>query len=189
MRSRSMFPKNLSTSGKLFTNERTNVSFKGILVLTQGKPRIDFENNIDVKSTDWLVNSVGEKLYVTELVSLSNAYKSCYYISEHKYNQSKQSNPVFSINATTIENSIIGTQTNATINLNAELQKLKSDIDSSNSPDKEELYQIISLLEELKNSQEPIPKGFLSKFSAVMQRNSWISGSVAGFLLNLFLHQ
>ena len=156
---RSMFPKNLSTSGKLFTNERTSVSFKGILVLNQGKPRIDFENNIDVKSTDWLVNSVGEKLYVTELVSLSNAYKSCYYISEHKYNQSKQSNPVFSINATTIENSIIGTQTNATINLNAELQKLKSDIDSSNSPDKEELYQIISLLEELKNSQEPIPEG------------------------------
>ena len=47
---RSMFPKNLSTSGKLFTNERTSVSFKGILVLNQGKPRIDFENNIDVKS-------------------------------------------------------------------------------------------------------------------------------------------
>ena len=170
---RSMFPKNLSTSGKLFTNERTSVSFKGILVLNQGKPRIDFENNIDVKSTDWLVNSVGEKLYVTESVSLSNAYKSCYYISEHKYNQSKQSNPVFSINATTIENSIIGTQTNATINLNAELQKLKSDIDSSNSPDKEELYQIISLLEELKNSQEPIPKGFLSKFSAIIC--GWLS--------------
>lgn len=115
MRSRSMFPKNLSTSGKLFTNERTNVSFKGILVLTQGKPRIDFENSVDVKSTDWLVNSVGEKLYVTELVSLSDSYKSCYYISEHDYNQSKQSNPAFSINATTIENSIIGTQTNATI--------------------------------------------------------------------------
>ena len=110
-----MFPKNLSTSGKPFTNERTNVSFKGILVLTQGKPRIDFENSVDVKSTDWLVNSVGERLYVTELVSLSDSYKSCYYISEHDYNQSKQSNPAFSINATTIENSIIGTQTNATI--------------------------------------------------------------------------
>lgn len=186
---RSMFPRNLSTSGKPFTNERTSVSFKGILVLNQGKPRIDFENSVDVKSTDWLVNSVGERLYVTELVSLSDSYKTCHYISEHEYNQSKQSNPAFSINATTIENSIIGTQTNATINLNSQLQKLRSDIDSSDSPDKEELHQIISLLEELKNGQEPVPKGFLSKFSAVMQRNSWISGSVAGFLLNLFLHQ
>lgn len=86
---RSMFPRNLSTSGKPFTNERTNVSFKGILVLNQGKPRIDFENSIDVKSTDWLVNSVGERLYVTELISLSDSYKSCYYISEYEYNQSK----------------------------------------------------------------------------------------------------
>ena len=83
---RSMFPRNLSTSGKSFTNERTNVSFKGILVLNQGKPRIDFENCIDVKSTDWLVNSVGERLYVTELISLSDSYKSCYYISEHECN-------------------------------------------------------------------------------------------------------
>lgn len=98
MRSRSMFPKNLSTSGKPFINERTNTSFKGILVLTQGKPRIDFENSVDVKSTDWLVNSVGERLYVTELVSLSDSYKSCYYINEHDYNQSKQSNTAFSIN-------------------------------------------------------------------------------------------
>ncbi len=73
MRSRSMFPKNLSTSGKPFINERTNTSFKGILVLTQGKPRIDFENSVDVKSTAWLVNSVGERLYVTELVLLSDS--------------------------------------------------------------------------------------------------------------------
>lgn len=49
---RSMFPRNLSTSGKPFTNERTNVSFKCILVLNQGKLWIDFENSIDVKSTD-----------------------------------------------------------------------------------------------------------------------------------------
>lgn len=186
---RSMFPRNLSTSGKPFKNERKNESFKGILVLNQGKPRIDFENSVDVKSTDWLVNSVGERLYVTELVSLSNAYKSCYYISEHEYNQSKQSNPTFSINATTIENSIIGTQTNATINLNMQLQQLRDDIDGSDSSDKEELYQIISMLEELSKNKEPVPRNIFSRFSAVMERNSWIAGSIASFLLNLFLHQ
>lgn len=184
-----MFPRNLSTNGKPFTNERTNESFKGILVLNQGKPRIDFENTIDVKSTDWLVNPVGERLYVTELVSLSSSYKSCYYISEHEYNQPKQSNPIFSINATTIENSIIGTQTNATINLNTQLQKLRSDIDSSNSLDKEELHQIVSMLEELSKSKEPVPRNIFSRFSAVMERNSWIARSIASFLLNLFLNQ
>lgn len=186
---RSMFPRNLSTSGKPFKNERTNESFKGILVLNQGKPRIDFENSVDVKSTDWLVNSVGERLYVTELASLSDSYKSCYYISEHEYNQSKQSNTTFSINATTIENSIIGTQANATINLNMQLQQLRSDIDGSDSSDKEELHQIVSMLEELNKSKDPVPRNIFSKFSAVMERNSWITGSIASFLLNLFLHQ
>lgn len=182
-----MFTKNLSTSGKPFTNTRTGASFLGILVLNQGQPRVDFENEIDIKSTDWIFNSVGDRLYVTEVISLSEYYKSFYYISEYEYNKSKQSNPTFSISATTIENSIIGTQTNATISLNEQLQKLRSDIDSSNSTDKEELRQIISLLEELKSSQSPVPKGFLSKFSAVMERNSWIAGSIASFLLNLFL--
>ena len=186
---RSMFPRNLATSGNPFTNERTNIAFKGILVLNQGKPRIDFENTVDVKSTDWLVNAIGERLYVTELVSLSNAYKSCYFISEYEYNQSSKNTPAFSINATTIENSIIGTQANATISLNDQINKMKNDVSISSSSDKEELLKIISLLEELKNSQEPVPKGILSKFSAVMERNSWITSSVSSFLLSLFLHQ
>lgn len=184
---RSMFPKNLVRSGKPFKNERTGISFQGILVLTQGKPRIDFENSVDVKSTDWIVNSAGERLYVTELVPIADAYKSCYYISEHEYNRSKQCNPTFSINATTIEGSIIGTQASATVNLNGQIQQMKKDISESSSSDKEELMQIISLLEQLQSSKEPIPRGFLAKFSAVLERNSWITGSIAGFLLNLLL--
>ncbi len=184
---RSMFPRNLSTSGKPFTNERTGVSFKGILVLNQGNPRIDFENSVDIKSSDWITNSVGEKLYITELVSLSEYYKSCYYISEYEYNTSIKSNPSFSINATTIKNSIIGTQSTATINMSSEIEKMREEISNSQSDDKEELLKIVSLLEELKNNQEPVPKGILSKFSCVLERNSWISGSVASFLLNLFL--
>lgn len=181
----SMFPQNLHSSGKDFINTRTNEKFKGILVLNQPKPRIDFENTVDLKSSDWILNSVGERLYVTEVFSVSNGYKSCYYISEYQYNQSNNNNPTFSINATTIENSIIGTQVNATISLNDQIQKMKSDISDSSSSDKEELLKIVSLLEELKNSQEPIPKGILSRFSVVMERNSWITGSIASFLLGL----
>lgn len=184
---RSMFQRNLSTSGKVFTNERTGVSFKGILVLNQSKPRIDFDNNVDTKSNDWIVNSVGERLYVTELVPLSDSYKSCYYISECEYNQSASNQPAFHINANTIKNSIIGTQSNTTVNLNAQLERLRNDVENSDSNDKEELHKIISLLEELSKSNEPVPRNIFSKFSAVMERNSWISGSIAGFLLNLFL--
>lgn len=186
---RSMFPRNLATNGKPFTNQRTNITFNGILVLNQGKPRIDFENHIDLKSTDWLINSIGERLYVTELVTLSEHYKSCYYINEHEYNQQKPSSPTFSINANTIENSIIGTQVNATINLNKQIEQLKNDVLHSNSSDKEELLKVISLLEDLKNNQKPVPKGVLSKFSSTLARNSWIASPIANFLLSLCLNQ
>lgn len=186
---RSMFPRNLATNGQPFTNLRTNITFDGILVANQAKPRIDFENHIDVKSTDWLINSIGERLYVTELISLSEDYKSCYYISEHKFNQQKQNAPTFSINANTIENSIIGTQLNATINLNKQIEQLKDTVLRSTSSDKEELLKIISSLEDLKNNQESIPKGFLAKFSETLAKNSWITTPIANFLLSLFLSQ
>lgn len=181
----SMFPTNLANCGQTFTNQRTNQIFKGILVSNQRRPRIDFENQTDLKPNDWIASTSGQLLFVTEIFSISNDYKSCYYISEYEYNQSNNKSPTFSINANTIENSIIGTQANATISLNDQIQKMKSDIAISSSSDKEELLKIIALLEEMNNSQEPIPKGILSRFSAVMERNSWITGSIASFLLGL----
>lgn len=184
---RSMFFKNLSSSGMPFINERTSETSNGILVLNQGQPHIDFANDVDIKSTDWIVNSVGERLYITNIVPIS-IYKSCYFISEYEYQKSNQKIATFTINADKIENSIIGNQSTATINLNSQLQKMKNDIENSSSADKDELLQMIHLLEEIKDNQEPVPKGFLSKFSATMERNSWISSPVAGFLLTLFLH-
>lgn len=185
----SMFSQNLINNGKSFINERTNITFKGILILNQKKKRIDFENCVDLKSTDWVVTSLGERLYITELFSLSKNYKSCYFINEYEYNQSNKINPIFSIKAKVIENSIIGTQLNATINLNDQIQNMKNDILNSLSSDKTELLKIVSLLEEIKNNKEPVSKGFLSKFSAVMERNSWITGSIASYLLSVFLTQ
>lgn len=57
-------------------------------------------------------------------------------------------------------------------------------IENSTSPDKEELQQIINLLEMVLNNQVPAQKGLLSKFSAVLERNSWITGSIASALLS-----
>lgn len=185
---RSMFYKNLSTSGKPFFNERTNESINGILNLVQGRPHIDFSNDTDIKSSDWIVNSAGEHLFITDISPVS-VYKSCYYITEYEFNQSYKQSTSFQINAQNIENSIIGNQTNATINLNSQLEEMRNMVNQLSSSDKNELLEIISLLEEIKNSNEPVKKGFLYKFSSVMERNSWITGSIAGFLLNLFLGQ
>ncbi len=86
-------------------------------------------------------------------------------------------------------NSVIGTQSNVTMNIGDTIQKTREQIDSSNSPDKEELQEIINLLEKVIKGQTPVKKGLFSKFSDAIQKNSWITSPVTSILLNwLMLH-
>lgn len=184
-----MFPKNLATSGQYFVIQKNSEQFRAILVLNQGQPRIDYENHVNLVSGDWIINSSGQRLFITQTFNLSQYYKSSNYITEYEYNLRNQNSTVYNINANSIDNSIIGNQSNAVININTQLDKIKSDIENSSSTDKEELLKIVKLLEEIISKQEPVKKGFLYKFSEVLQRNSWITGSIASLLLNMFLSQ
>lgn len=183
MRNRTLFKHDLHTSGINFINVRTGNTIKGINCYNSNKPYVSFFINEDILSGDILCNTVGEKLHIIEILPIAD-YKKCFYESEYQF-QKQNATSSFVINADKIENSIIGTQSSAIINLNEELSKMESDIKNSNSNDKEELLQIISLLRDLKESQSPIQKGIFAKFSSVMERNSWITGSIAGFLLSL----
>lgn len=188
MRNKSMFKRNLSTSGILFTISKTGENVKGLLNSFSNKPFISFSLDVDVSTGDIVENSLGEKLRIIDIQPLLD-YKNCFYQSEYVYQHDNNAMSTFNINADKIENTIIGTQANATINLEFQIQKMKSDISNSKSSDKDELLKIVSLLEELRDSKEPVPRGILSGFSAVMERNSWFTGAVAGFLLNLFQSQ
>lgn len=94
----------------------------------------------------------------------------------------KRTQPFFNIE--NAYSSVIGSQQNVTFNCNDSIQKAKQQIEAINSPDKEELKQIISLLEMIINNQLPPQKGLLSKFSSVMERNSWITSTLASTLLS-----
>lgn len=94
---------------------------------------------------------------------------------------------VFNIQNAT--NSIIGTQSNVTMNIGDTIKKTREQINSSSSTDKEELQEIINLLEKVVNGQTPVKKGLLSKFSDAIQKNSWITSPITSILLNwLMLH-
>ena len=76
-----------------------------------------------------------------------------------------------------------------TMNINNSIQDIIELINASNSNDKDELCKIIKILESAFNEQIPIKKGMLSKFSDVMERNSWITGSISSLILNWMLSQ
>jgi len=91
-------------------------------------------------------------------------------------------NNIFNIENAT--NSVIGTQSNVTLNINNVIQEAKEQINSNNSSDKAELQEIINLLEMVIDNQIPVKKGLLSKFSDIIQRNSWITSPIASILIN-----
>ena len=70
------------------------------------------------------------------------------------------------------------------MNYNDSIQDAKKQLENSTSPDKEDLKQIINLLEMVVNNQVPVSKGLFSRFSEVMERNSWITNSISSALIN-----
>lgn len=148
---------------------------------------VGFMPGTDVKTGDWIINPANERFYVEDTMTSyflkqESDLKAYYQTSaEYKSSASAATN-IFNIG--TANGSVIGSQSNFVMNYNDSIQTLKEQIESSDSEDKEDLQQIVALLEMIVNNQVPAQKGILSKFSAVMQRNSWITGSIASALLS-----
>ena len=156
------------------------------------KKYIGFMPDSDVQPGDWLINPSNERLFVSDTMTdfffgEKNQLKA-YYQTTVEYNSKTQAQPMV-FNISNANNSIIGTQSVVTMNINNSIQSAREQIASHDSNDKEELQQIISLLEMVINNQVPAQKGLLSKFSAVMERNSWITGTISSILLNWLLTQ
>ena len=153
---------------------------------------IGFMPDSDVQTEDWLINPANERLYVSDtIVDFFLQQKSqlkAYYQTAVEHNAKiETATTIFNIENAT--NSVIGTQANVTMNIEHSIQEAKEQINSSTSEDKEELQQIISLLEMVVNNQIPAQKGLLSKFTSVIQKNSWIASPISSILLNWLLTQ
>jgi hypothetical protein len=80
--------------------------------------------------------------------------------------------------------SIIGTQQSATITNDFDLRALDVEIDRRGGEDALELKRMTRELQERLENDDQLPKGALAKFSAVLERNSWITSSVAQAVIN-----
>lgn len=166
-------------------------TIKGLFNSTKDEHRkyCGFLPGTDVKPNDWIIKvETGERFYVLDTESQSfNGKLSCidaYYQTAVEYKNSNKNSQQSVFNIQNAYGSVIGNGNTATINYNNSIQDIKKAIAESESTDKEELKQIVSLLEMVVNNQVPASKGLFSRFSEVMERNSWITGSIAGALLS-----
>lgn len=187
----------IKRSGSMYSIERNNNfvdPVQGMINREQssGRRYIGFLPGTDVQVDDWLTNPSGDRFYVidkeTTTFQGTPHELRCFIETEAEHRKKElTSGPVFNIGSAT--GSIIGTQLHASLNYSDSINQMKEQISSSNSPDKEDLQKILSLLEMLVNDQIPAQKGMLSKFSDVMERNSWITGAISSTLLGWLMSQ
>lgn len=181
----------IERSGVMYSIERNGKIIsqsKGLINTEQstGKRYIGFYPDSDIQRGDFATSPFGNKFYISgcEVVTFTGKphQLKCYIMSETELEQQQSQAPTFHIE--NAYGSVIGTQANVVLNYNESIQNAKEQISSSNSPDKEDLQQIISLLEMVVNNQVPVQKGLFSKFSDIMERNSWITGTISSAILS-----
>lgn len=155
------------------------------------KKYVGFMPDSDIQPGDWIINPANERLFIADvLTSFIQGEKKqlkAYYKTMSEHNSETKATNIFNIG--NASNSVIGTQSVVTMNITSSIQEAKERINSSDSDDKEDLKQIINLLEMVVNNQVPAQGGLLSKFSSVIQRNAWISSPISSIVLNWLITQ
>lgn len=153
-----------------------------------GLPYVGFEPGTDIRTGDWLINPLNERFYVrdakTTFFQGQPHSLNAYYLTESEYKeQQTTASNVFNIG--TAYGSVIGTQSCVTLNYNESIENFRKQVaEQEDSPDKEQMNQIISLLEMITTNQLPVQKGLLSRFSALMEKHAWISNAVSSTILS-----
>lgn len=152
---------------------------------------IGFLPDSDIKTGDILDNRFHEKFIVTDtqlgFFHGEPGQLKVYYQTESEAIRPEKSSVTYNIG--NAYGSVIGSQSVVNMNYNDSIQSAKQQISESSSPDKEDLTKLINLLEMVVNDRVPVHKGIFSKFSAVMERNSWITSSISSVLLNWLTSQ
>lgn len=151
---------------------------------------ISFVPGTDICIGDILVNPDKEFYYVTDLkTEYIHTIPHCITATV----QTEQQHKKHQVDVSTVYNiqnaysSVIGNSNQTTISYGIAIDELKKSVSTSTSTDKAELEEIVNLLEKAINDKAPLQKGMLSRFSAVMERNSWITGSIASTILSWLL--
>lgn len=181
----------LNRSGLIYKVQRNGIviaEIKGLPNREKDTMRdyVGFLPDKDIQVGDWLINPANQKFYVEDIYSASFTGKiielKAFVLSEAKYKTLKSNDNNISIN--NLFGNIIGNQSNISINYNIQIESIRNYINESNSDDKEELKILIDLLEKIVNNETQPSKGMFSKFSQLMEKHSWLTGSIASVILN-----
>lgn len=181
--------KNRMIDFEIYRNSKHISTVKGLKNSYQGKVFIEFFPDVDIKIGDVLTNfninyyivDVDTQTWMGEISAIK-----AYYQTTPPSNYQPNST-IFNIN--NAANSIIGNQQSAILNNSSfDINNLKQLIELYGNNDKEQLYELTSLLKECIDKDD-FHKSKLSKFSDLIAKHSWLPLSIAqiiaGYLQSL----
>lgn len=128
------------------------------------------------------------KKYVDGSNSISLTYSGLSYKEQEKTTPPASASIINNFNAP-VSNSAIATTGDVTIKLNNSFDEMRSEINSHNmeSSDKEVALKLIDYIETLTENDAPLKKGFLSKFSDVVAKHSWLLTLIGNAFVKYFI--
>lgn len=132
---------------------------------------------------------IAEYLERSALITIEVDEGTVYKITEKGIDEVEENRPQtsgsttnFNFNAP-VHGSVIGTNNTAELTNNFDFRAIEQRIEREGGEDKEELCEALAEIRGLLESGQSLDRGALSKFSGVMERHSWFTGSVAQGLI------
>lgn len=148
----------------------------------------------DVQVGDWIIDIRNSRFFVydiqPQIIEDTVLQIKCFVYSESEYGRINQDSKTTHYNIGTVYGSAIGDHASTTISVqNVNFSELYEKAHNEQGPDREQIEEVIRLLEDLVSEKKPIRKGIFARFSETMERYSWLSSAVAsailGWLVNL----
>lgn len=178
---------------EVIRNSETVGTFEGLANSSDGKKMVQFFDSADVLPEDWIISKkTMEKLYIDD-VTFSRGFddeifsKNAYYLTESQYKKSqKEQNASVTFQIGDVQNSIIGTQHNATLTNNFSDKQISDYIENNCGEDKELMQDMLKSVNAVIENNIPVQKGTFSRFSEASSKYAWLLGAVTTKLLTHF---
>lgn len=150
-------------------------------------------NDVSKFDISYLINNG----YITESFSSMGAYhlslteKGQFYV-ENGFSMPSSSNQInnsFNFNGNTFSNSVVGADVNNvnySFSAGVPFNELKELIASKPAVDQQQLNELLSVLQEIDKSNQPVNKGILVRFSNLLQKYSDLIVPVGKILIRIF---
>jgi len=144
---------------------------------------ISFYPDTDIKTGDRVIRKVSGDEWVIieidfEMVDGEVFSVDAYY--ETNFERGKLQPQAINYTFHNSSNIIAGSQSAATMNIN--IVKIEAEIEEKGGSDKEGLLAMVVEIKQAFEKQDALPKGSLSRFSEMLERHSWITGSLVQLL-------